>query len=50
MSINEARKEQNLPAMGPEYDQIIDLLNTKRGGGPEADPTDSGSQNLGGSQ
>ncbi|RBQ00062.1 phage portal protein [Bifidobacterium xylocopae] len=50
LSINEGRKEQGFPGLGPEYDQIIDLLNTVRGGGPQADPTDSGSQNIGGSQ
>lgn len=50
MSINEGRKELGHPSLGPEYDKVLDLLNTKRGGGTQADPTDSGSQNIGGSE
>lgn len=48
MSVNEARAENNLPPLGAEYDEIITPLNVTRGGGTQADPTDSGSQNIGG--
>ena len=48
MSVNEARADHGLAPKGPDYDEILTQLNTVRGGGTQASPHDSGSQNLGG--
>lgn len=48
MSVNEARRENSMPVLGHEYDDIITPLNVTRGGGDQANPHDSGSQNVGG--
>lgn len=48
MSVNEARTDHGLEPKGAEYDEILTQLNTVRGGGTQASPHDSGSQNLGG--
>ena len=48
MSVNEARADHGLEPKGEEYDEILTQLNTVRGGGTQASPHDSGSQNLGG--
>ncbi|MFT9009082.1 MAG: phage portal protein [Bifidobacterium sp.] len=46
MSVNQAREAHGMPSAGPEYDKIITQLNTVRGGGTQASPHDSGSQNV----
>lgn len=46
-SVNEAREAHGMPSAGPEYDKILTQLNTVRGGGTQASPHDSGSQNIG---
>lgn len=48
LSVNEARAEHGYESLGDEFDGILTYLNTVRGGGTEADPTDSGEQNIGG--
>jgi HK97 family phage portal protein len=45
MSVNEARDAHAMPSAGPQYDDIITPLNTVRGGGTQASPHDSGTQN-----
>lgn len=47
MSVNQAREAHGMPSAGPEYDKILTQLNTVRGGGTQASPHDSGSQNIG---
>lgn len=44
MTTNEARALRNLPAI-EDGDELLHLSNTVRGGGTQASPTDSGSQN-----
>ena len=46
MSVNEGRKMDGYASKGPEYDLILTPLNTVRGGGTQASPHDSGSQNV----
>lgn len=41
MAVNEARAKNNMPNLGPEYDEIITPLNVVRGGGSQANPQDS---------
>jgi HK97 family phage portal protein len=41
MTVNEGRALNNLRSLGPEYDEVITPLNVVRGGGDQADPTDT---------
>lgn len=49
LSVNEARVSHGYEPLGDEYNEILTALNTVRGGGTQANPYDSGSQNIGGS-
>ena len=46
MSVDEGRRRDGLPSKGGAYDDILTPLNTVRGGGTQASPHDSGSQNI----
>ncbi|MFT8650532.1 MAG: phage portal protein [Bifidobacterium psychraerophilum] len=48
MSVNEGRSMNKLDKLDAKYDEIITPLNVTRGGGTQANPHDSGSQNIGG--
>ncbi|KUG57783.1 phage portal protein [Nesterenkonia jeotgali] len=46
LTINEGRARQNLPSIGPAGDELLTPMNVLRGGGTQASPGDSGSQNV----